>query len=101
MERVIRRALLGAMIAAPILAAGAQVCAEQIDEEARKAQISRDLQFKSMVGNVSNQISQMTASDDGSLWAITSSGKLLHCIFEKQVQKVRCFDRDGPSSADY
>lgn len=103
MGQTARKIALLALIAAPVWAASHTLCAaEQLETDpARAAQVSRDLQFKNAVGNVGNRISSMSASDEGSLWAVTSNGKLLHCLFDKTRERVRCYDRDGLATADY
>ncbi|MDA5195101.1 hypothetical protein [Govanella unica] len=98
-ERFGRR-LLGAVMALAVLSGSAAGAAEtQLGNDAdRMAQVTRDLQYKSVVGN---QISVLSASDDGAVWAVTSAGTLMHCLFDKTQQRVRCYDREGPSKTQY
>lgn len=84
-----------------VLGLGGPALAEssQIDSDAaRAAQVARDLQYKNITVN---QIAALSATDDGAVWAITSGGTLLHCLFDRPQQRVRCYDRDGPAKPVY
>lgn len=82
-------------------ASGALADSQLENDPARAAQIARDLQYKNMVGAVGEQISSLSAAEDGAVWALTGGGKLMHCLFDKARERVRCYDRDGAAKADY
>lgn len=46
-----------------------------------------------------NRLSQVAAAQDGTAWALTSDGKLLHCRFD--ANQVHCYDRTGKTSLEY
>lgn len=81
------------------LAAGNSPSANPAQTDAARAeQVARDLQYKSIIVN---QISALSATDDGAVWAVTSGGTLLHCLFDKAQERVRCYDRNGPAKPEY
>jgi len=47
------------------------------------------------------RVEVVSAAQDGTAWALTTDGKILHCRFESEGDRVRCFDRNGPTGPDY
>lgn len=47
------------------------------------------------------RIENLAAGQDGAAWATTTDGRLLHCRFDGNNKRVRCFDRQGETSTAY
>lgn len=47
------------------------------------------------------RIENLAAGQDGSAWATTTDGRLMHCRFDGANKRVRCFDRQGETSTAY
>jgi len=47
------------------------------------------------------RIENLAAGQDGSAWATTTDGRLMHCRFDGTNKRVRCFDRQGETSTAY